>query len=68
MRRDTLWNSKVCLPGVPLRSFHVADYVISYTLCCRNPDATLVDPTADSFYIPIHFDNLDAPGNNTPLL
>jgi hypothetical protein len=43
-----------------------ADYVISFTGCCRNPDNTLFNSTSDNWFIPIEFNNQAAPGNSTP--
>jgi hypothetical protein len=43
-----------------------SDWEISYNLCCRNPDNTLNNPTSSDWYIPIKFNNADAPDNSTP--
>lgn len=50
----------VTLPPAP-------DWVISYSLCCRNSSHTIQSPTLMSAYIEATLDNLHAPANSSPV-
>jgi gliding motility-associated-like protein len=43
-----------------------ADWVMSYSLCCRNPSNTIQSPTSANMYIPATLNNLAAPCNSSP--
>lgn len=43
-----------------------ANWMMSYTLCCRNPSNTIQSPTSADMFIPATLNNLAAPCNSSP--
>jgi len=43
-----------------------SDWVMSYTMCCRNPSNTIYDPTNADIYIPATLNSVAAPCNSSP--
>ncbi len=43
-----------------------SSYKFYYTMCCRNPSNTIVNPTSADIYVEAKLDNLNAPYNSLP--